>query len=82
MPENLIYLIDENLPYKFKLWHSMEYIHVKDLSLIHTDEEIWEYAKSKSLTIVTKDTHFSNKILFSTPPPPNYSFKNWKYQIS
>ena len=33
------------------------------------DSEIWEYAKQGNLTIVTKDTDFSDKIMLSKPPP-------------
>ena len=33
------------------------------------DEQIWEYAKQNNLTIVTKDSDFSNRILVSLPPP-------------
>ena len=33
------------------------------------DEQIWEYAKQHNLTIITKDSDFSNRILVSFPPP-------------
>jgi predicted nuclease of predicted toxin-antitoxin system len=63
------YIIDENLPYYFKLWHNNNYIHVYDLPEISTDEEIWSYAKNNNLIIVSKDSDFSNKIMFASPPP-------------
>jgi predicted nuclease of predicted toxin-antitoxin system len=63
------YLIDENLPYYFSLWDSDKFIHVHDLERIKTDNEIWDYAKENDLIIVSKDSDFSNKIMYKSPPP-------------
>jgi len=63
------YLIDENLPYYFKLWNTDQFEHVFDIRNIKTDNEIWEYAKKNQLIIVTKDSDFSNRIMYNTPPP-------------
>jgi len=63
------YLIDANLPYYFSLWNNEEYIHVKDLDYRWSDSQIWDYAKTNNLTIVTKDGDFSTRILFHNPPP-------------
>ena len=63
------YLIDVNLPYRFGLWNTSEYIHQFDLGDDWSDEQIWDYAKKHNLTIVSKDADFSNKILLKTPPP-------------
>jgi len=63
------YLIDANLPYYFSIWSSKDYLHVFDLNDEWSDEEIWEYAKANNLTIITKDSDFSDKILFADPPP-------------
>ena len=65
----LKYLIDANLPYYFSLWASEEYVHVKNIDDQQTDTQIWEYAKEHRLTIVTKDTDFSNRMILSEPPP-------------
>ena len=63
------YLIDVNLPYYFSIWNNEEYIHQKDIDDEWSDEQIWHYAIKNDLTIVTKDSDFSNKILFQNPPP-------------
>ncbi len=63
------FLIDANLPYLFSLWKSNDFLHVVEIDDELSDEEIWNYAKENSLTIITKDADFSNKIIFKTPPP-------------
>lgn len=63
------YLIDVNLPYRFSLWQSADYIHQNDLGDEWTDREIWNYAKENRLIIITKDADFSNRIIFHQPPP-------------
>ena len=63
------YLIDVNLPYYFSLWNSPEYIHQIDIDPTEKDKNIWEYAKERNLTIISKDSDFSNRILFNDPPP-------------
>lgn len=63
------FLIDENLPYKFFLWDDEDFVHQHKLEAIKSDADIWEYAKSNDLTIVTKDADFSDRIIISEPPP-------------
>ncbi|NUQ25073.1 MAG: DUF5615 family PIN-like protein [Saprospiraceae bacterium] len=63
------YLIDVNLPYYFALWNTSEYIHQMDINPLAKDKLIWEYAKENGLTIISKDSDFSNRILFKDPPP-------------
>ena len=63
------YLIDVNLPYYFGLWNSEEYVHQIDIDASMKDREIWDYAKENELTIITKDSDFSNRIMFKEPPP-------------
>lgn len=63
------FLIDVNLPYYFKLWNSENYLHQREINDEAKDTEIWNYAKKHQLTIVTKDSDFSNRILLDEPPP-------------
>jgi len=57
------FLIDVNLPYYFGLWNTPEYIHQMDISPREKDKIIWEYAKKQNLTIITKDSDFSSRIM-------------------
>jgi predicted nuclease of predicted toxin-antitoxin system len=63
------FLVDVNLPFYFSLWNSQDYIHQYQLGDDWKDEQIWNYAKQNNLTIITKDSDFSHRILFNTPPP-------------
>ena len=63
------YLIDVNLPYYFSVWRSDEYLHLRDVGDDWTDRKVWDYAKMQGLTIISKDTDFSDRILLSDPPP-------------
>jgi predicted nuclease of predicted toxin-antitoxin system len=63
------YLIDANLPYYFSLWHGPEYIHVFDINDEWKDSEVWAYARQHGLTIVSKDSDFSDRALLAPPPP-------------
>ena len=63
------FLIDVNLPYYFSLWNNEEFIHQKDIDDEWTDEKIWNYARQNNLTIITKDSDFSHRIILNSPPP-------------
>jgi predicted nuclease of predicted toxin-antitoxin system len=63
------YLIDVNLPYYFSLWNSPNYQHQSQIDAIAKDSIIWSYAEANDLTIITKDSDFSNRMLIQSPPP-------------
>ncbi|MDX9749685.1 MAG: DUF5615 family PIN-like protein [Flavobacteriales bacterium] len=63
------YLIDANLPRWFSQWNTADYVHQHDIDPTRHDAQIWDYAREKDLTIVTKDSDFSSRILLSEPPP-------------
>lgn len=75
------FLIDANLPYYFSIWNNESYIHQNDLGDTWTDEQIWIYAKENNLTIVTKDSDFTNRILFNQPPPKVIHIKIGNFKI-
>lgn len=78
----LKFIVDENLPYYFSLWKTNEFIHVFDLPDLRADQEIWEYAKSENLIIITKDADFSNRIILYASPPKVIHLKIGNMKIS
>ncbi|MBS1937973.1 MAG: DUF5615 family PIN-like protein [Bacteroidetes bacterium] len=63
------FLVDVNLPRWFSQWNSADYIHQHDIDASLHDQLIWEYARMHDLTIITKDSDFTSRILLSKPPP-------------
>lgn len=63
------FLIDVNLPYHFSLWKGDDYIHQNEIGDDWTDTQIWKYATDNALTIVSKDSDFSSRVIFHIPPP-------------
>jgi predicted nuclease of predicted toxin-antitoxin system len=62
-------LFDQNLSPKLTTYFD-DAVHVRNLGLDESDDLfVWEYAKSNSFTIVTKDSDFNNIVsLFGFPP--------------
>ena len=63
------FLIDVNLPHRFRFWSDQRFRHVREINDEWSDSQIWQYAKENGLTIITKDVDFSNRIITSEPPP-------------
>ena len=70
-----LFLLDINLPYKVPSWKGRDFIHVLDINPKMSDNSIWEYVPKHNLTIISKDADFSNRIMFSQPPPKVIHFK-------
>ena len=66
MPE---FIVDANLPFRISEWQNELFEHVVNINPLWNDEEIWTYAKTNSLVIITKDKDFRLKqIMHGTPP--------------
>jgi predicted nuclease of predicted toxin-antitoxin system len=63
------FLIDENLPAKVSVWKGDDFEFVTSAFQSENDSAIWDHAKANGLTIVTKDSDFSMRIMSSSPPP-------------
>ena len=63
------FLLDENLPHRFRFQPSLPIHHATDLGANPTDGDLWNYAKANDLVIVTKDADFSDRIMLAEPPP-------------
>ena len=66
-------LFDENLSFKLPRQMAAAFpdsIHIRELGLKgHADEEIWDYAKVKGFTIVSKDKDFYQRALLYGSSP-------------
>jgi predicted nuclease of predicted toxin-antitoxin system len=63
------FLFDENLPARIEFIPSLPMIHVDEIGEHTSDTEIWNYARTNDLVIVSKDADFSSRIIARTPPP-------------
>lgn len=75
------FLVDVNLPRKFKFWAGENFLHVFDLNDEWPDSRIWEYARFHKLTIITKDADFSNRIISTQPPPKVIHFRTGNMKL-
>ena len=62
-------LIDENLPASLVAILPLDCSHATDLGEQATDRQIWEYARAKNSTILTRDTDFFDRLMLDGPPP-------------
>jgi predicted nuclease of predicted toxin-antitoxin system len=75
------FLIDANLPYRWDVWGGGQFQHVFDLGDDLPDRAIWEYARLNDLVIVTKDSDFSDWVMFADPPPRVIHFRTGNLRL-
>ncbi|MEZ5304800.1 MAG: DUF5615 family PIN-like protein [Verrucomicrobiales bacterium] len=63
------FLFDENLPVTSKVQSQFPIFHVTQMGESPGDSEVWDYARTNDLAIVSKDSDFSDRIRISGPPP-------------
>lgn len=63
------FLVDINLPKYFSHFNDERFVFVSDIDLQMSDTEIWNYAMSNKLVILTKDTDFYNRFLVASIAP-------------
>ena len=68
-------LVDANLSRRVDVWRDEAFHFVADINDEMSDSDIWAYARSNDLTVLTKDADFSNRIIVTEPPPKINHFK-------
>lgn len=63
------FLFDANVPSRLHFKPSLPLLSLSAVGKKPTDTEIWNYAASHRLVIVSKDADFSDRIIIRTPPP-------------
>lgn len=63
------YLVDVNLPRWFSQWNNPAYVHQHDIDPARHDTLIWDFARENDLTIITKDSDFTSRMMLNEPPP-------------
>lgn len=63
------FLVDVNLPKRFKFFNEKNFTHVVDIDACMKDNEIWDYAIEHNMIILTKDADFYNKFTSSSINP-------------
>jgi predicted nuclease of predicted toxin-antitoxin system len=64
------FLFDKNVPIPLRFVPSLPVIHATSLGKSPSDGELWVYATTNALAIVTKDTDFVDRIMHAASPPP------------
>ena len=63
------FLVDANLPKKFRYFNHPNFTFVCDIDLTMSDTDIWNLALNQNLVILTKDADFFHKALLSKIMP-------------
>jgi len=62
-------LIDENLPASLATLLPVDCSHATELGQQPSDSLIWNHARERNWTILTRDTDFFDRIMLQGPPP-------------
>lgn len=76
------FLVDVNLPKYFSYFNEANFVFVSDLDLQMSDNEIWSYALSNNMIILTKDVDFYSKFLISEIKPKIIYLQLGNYSLS
>ena len=71
----MTYLVDVNLPKKFRFFNTPDFTFVVDMEATLPDTEIWTYALENNLVILTKDTDFYVRSLTAERRPKVIHFR-------
>ncbi len=63
------FLFDENLPSRLQFSPKLPVVPFSRAGKTPTDSQLWEFARTHDLVIVTKDADFSQRIITTSPPP-------------
>ncbi|GAB3498775.1 hypothetical protein GCM10027341_20890 [Spirosoma knui] len=69
------YLVDVNLPKKFRFFNTADFTFVVDIKATLPDTEIWTYALETDFVILTKDADFYIRALTAERRPKIIRFK-------
>ena len=75
------FFIDVNLPRRFHLWASGDFVFAHDFNPSWPDEAIWDQALANNLVIVTVDTDFYDRALISATCPKIIHFKLYNMRL-
>ena len=62
------WLFDENLPVQLRFSPKLPIVPASKVGRNPSDSQIWEFARSHDLVIVSKDADFSDRIITQSPP--------------
>ena len=63
------YIVDANLPSFLPVWSGVEFEFVTDIDRKWSDQKIWNYAWAHGLTIITKDSDFTDRVFLNPDGP-------------
>jgi predicted nuclease of predicted toxin-antitoxin system len=63
------FLFDENVPIPLRFVPSLPVLHATSPGISPSDRELWAYAATNALVIVSKDADFADRAMVTTPPP-------------